>query len=51
VAILSNRNTVADFECFNVLYSVTNIPLPLAILRQVVMQNFGGEFSVLIGNE
>ena len=33
------------------LYSVTNIPVPLAILRHVVMENFGGEFLLLIGNE
>lgn len=33
------------------LYSVTKIPVPLATLRHVVMQNFDGEFLLLIGNE
>lgn len=33
------------------LYSVTKMPVPLAILRSVVMQNFDGEFLLLIGDE
>ena len=49
VRIISFRITV-DFERFNVLYSAMTIPVLLAVLRHVVMQNFGGEFLLLMEN-
>jgi hypothetical protein len=50
MGILSFRITV-DFKWYNVFNSVTNIRVPLAILRHVVMKNFGGEFLVLGMND